>query len=137
MSDMVRAWLDHTQQLDQAATGGPWYTFKTAVGLTNGIGSKVIPKYEAVIEDTYTDPADAEWIAHARSALPAATAALRAVLDLHQPYQYRASERDLCAECINDAETEGTIQWPCPTVRAITDALTSHQHPTPVGSSGK
>lgn len=28
-------------------------------------------------------------------------------------------------------------EWPCATIKAITAALTSHQHPTPPGSSGK
>jgi hypothetical protein len=53
---------------------------------------------------------------------PSAFAALRAVLDLHQPYEpYRDTPPDMfCAGC----KTHVTMTpWPCATVKSITDAL--------------
>ena len=65
-------------------------------------------------------PADAEFIAHARTDVPALVAALRAVLNLHFkaqpiPAAFGTQEGgDYCVTCAED--------WPCPTVAAI------HQH---------
>ena len=82
---------------------------------------------EVVVNDTeeygYMDDFDAEFIAHARTDLPAMAAALTAVLNVHAPTtadvigdpQGRTTLA-LCTEC--DIE-----DYPCPTVRAITDAL--------------
>ena len=93
--------------------------------------------------------ADAEFIADSRTALPKALAALEAVLALHQPVKIYAqadecgcgdedhtiieSEQgdDLCwdtptgeqrcAECLD--EDSGYIDYPCPTVVLIREAL--------------
>ena len=93
--------------------------------------------------------ADAEFIADSRTALPKALAALEAVLALHQPVKIYAqadececgnedhaiieSEQgdDLCwdtptgeqrcGECLD--EDSEYIDYPCPTVAAITKAL--------------
>ncbi|MHA7132556.1 hypothetical protein [Oerskovia turbata] len=62
--------------------------------------------------------------------LPAATTALRAVLDLHRRIRYvtakfAAKFRDVpefvCEHCL--AESDGCVPYPCPTVTAITTAL--------------
>ena len=63
---------------------------------------------------------DADFIAAARTDVPALVAALRAVLDLHAalPYDYgMGAVGATCLEC-----TDGT-EHPCPTVRAIEEAL--------------
>ena len=140
MSDMVRAWLDHTQQLDQEARPGPWENYDGTVGTT--FWNEGEPDFEPLSYTHIMARADAEWIAHARTALPAATKAIRAVLDQHQqadyqrhvPRMFRRTPDDHlpyrpCGGCREE--------WPCRTVKAITDGLTSHQHPTPLGSSGK
>ena len=49
----------------------------------------------------------------------AATAALRAVLDLHKP----RNGHDDCGHCVDPADAHWGIPWPCPTVRAVTAAL--------------
>lgn len=96
--------------------------------------------------------ADAEFIAHARTDVPALVGALRAVLDLHAPvpvYELRdefggfATDEDgerklvttLCRECSSEdaidsvEDQEWTEDWapevqhPCPTVRAVESAL--------------
>ena len=156
MSDMVRAWLDHTHRLDSEATEGPWAAWTDQDGqphmnhmLMVGNAAAVIPEGETWIEGvdvnpvahTYT-PEDRKWIAHARTALPAATAALRAVLDQHQQADYQRHVPRMLRRTPEDhlpyRPCDGCREeWPCPTVKAMTAALTSHQHPTPLGSSGK
>ena len=51
--------------------------------------------------------------------LLAATAALRAVLDLHRP----RNGHDDCGHCVDPADAHWGIPWPCPTVRAIESAM--------------
>ena len=57
--------------------------------------------------------------AAARTTVPALVDALEAVLKVHCPDHVES--RDLCASCFGwDSEP---VLWPCPTVKAITDAL--------------
>lgn len=72
--------------------------------------------------------ADAEFIANARQDIPALLSALDAVAALHQPldalmYAGRSQQHKLqvCTGCGQDDGNWN--QWPCPTVRAITNAL--------------
>ena len=58
------------------------------------------------------NPADAEFIAHARTDVPALVAALRAVLELHAEAG-RGSDT-YCTHCFPDC-----FDYPCPTVTAI------------------
>lgn len=125
MSDLVRVWLDHTHKLDQEARPGPWENYDGTVG--NTFWNEGEPDFEPLSYTHIMARADAEWIAHARQALPAATAAIWAVLDQHAPLQSDTSDLSVCEECDRAAE------WPCPTVQAMTAALTSHQHPTQGG----
>lgn len=73
MSDTVREWLDRTQAITERATAGPW----------EEDGSLIGPRPGASVAQVWGVrwKADGAFIAHARTALPAATAALRAVLD--------------------------------------------------------
>ena len=89
---------------------------------------------------------DAEFIAHARTDVPALVAALRAVLDLHRESRNDADHTPPCEHCHGEPGVhecgcwadekwptvcavcmEGTkgasVAWPCPTVRAIEEAL--------------
>ena len=133
MSDMVRAWLDHTQQLDQTATAGPWEVLEYANHIKAGEGAPVADPEDAYVtwcqecEGYVLSAANAEWIAHARTALPAAVAALRALADLHQPRNRvtRSASGHL-------VDTPGPCTacdwgWPCPTIAAIQDTLGDHQ----------
>ena len=71
--------------------------------------------------------ADAAFIADARTRLPQALAALQAVLDMHAPIdalnmRYRGGRvQQVCTGCGTDDGNWN--RWPCPTVRAITDAI--------------
>ena len=75
----------------------------------------------ALTGDGPTSEANAAFIAVARTAMPKMRAALEAVLALH-PWQ--------CSGCEGTTEDCGPIcgscydAWPCPTVAAITEALT-------------
>ena len=134
MSDDVRAWLDHTQKLDQAATPGPWVWSEPDPEWTGdyyGVWERDedMPPVAATHAPGEYGKADAEWIAHARTALPAAVAALRAVADLHQP-----DDGGHCTECLighdGDSFTAGNPvydAWPCATITAIQDTLGDHQ----------
>jgi len=74
--------------------------------------------------------ADAEFIAAARTTVPALLDALEAVLEIHQDggesqgYLDGGSYGDMphcCTEC--GSLGEYGVLWPCPTVEAITTAL--------------
>ena len=112
-------WLDTTQRLDGAATPGPWVEDGALIG----------PRPGASVAQVWGVrwKADSAFIAHARTALPQAVAALRAVTDLHQPRGTvtRSASGHLvdtpgpCKDCDWD--------WPCPTIAAIQDTLGDHQ----------
>lgn len=128
LSFELGAWLDHTQQLDQAATEGPWEAGDASLwGDDDGVPqAAVLARGGPITWDDHAGdvfkPADAEWIVHARQALPAATAAIRAVLDLHQPEFPRLST-PYCTVCEFE---ELNLEWPCPTVKAMQGALCPH-----------
>ena len=68
-------------------------------------------------------PADAEFIAHARTDVPALVAALYEVLDQHQRVVLptylpigRMEDVSICGVCTVEGEP---ADWPCPTVAAI------------------
>ena len=65
-------------------------------------------------------PEDAEFIAHARTDVPALVAALRAVLELHAEAG-RGSDT-YCTHCFPDC-----FDYPCPTVTAIRQHLGDEQ----------
>ena len=132
MSDDVRAWLDRAHTLDQNATPGPWVWSGPDPEWTGdyyGVWERDedMPPVAATHAPGEYGKADAEWIAHARTALPAAVAALRALADLHQPRNrvtHSASGHlvDTPGPC-----TACDWDWPCPTIAAIQDTLGDHQ----------
>lgn len=64
---------------------------------------------------------DAQFIAQAHQDVPALVAALQAVLGLHQPTA-GCGEPGACETCCAVCET-CRYDYPCPTVRAVEDAL--------------
>ena len=100
-----------------AATQGPW-EWHPYMGSGATLAKPNHPFHEVNILKTTDDwppvAPDAEFIAAARTDVPALVAALRAVLDLHYGEPY-AQGPDYCAECEH--------RWPCPTVQAVADAL--------------
>ncbi len=118
MSDPITAWLDEAQQRADAATEGPWHGYgldPNGAYFVHG-GTEAVGYFAAdpiVTEGAIEE--DAEFIAHARTDLPRALAALRAVLGLHKPFHVHG-RLGTCGHC-------GSPSYPCPTVRAISDAL--------------
>ena len=68
---------------------------------------------------------DATFIAHARTDVPALVAALRAVLEVHAPDPYCGNwhHNPHRCPCAIPACADGCDTYPCPTVRAIEEAL--------------
>lgn len=74
--------LDAIEARADAASEGRWYvytgtTHDPAYGLTCGIGSTEAPAEEAILEDPFLSAADAEFIAQARTDVPALVAEVR------------------------------------------------------------
>lgn len=74
-------------------------------------------EYDIVLESEYAVPPVTGSVPRTAVA-PAAFAVLRAVLDLHSPVEQHGAT--WCAE-------DGDYWWPCPTVQAITTALTTEE----------
>lgn len=91
-----------------AATEGPWRSDRwedfTGRETTYSISG------DTEVSPLVHEPDDAEFIAHARTDVPALTAALRAVLDRH------ADDGEGFCRCCE-------FVWPCWTVRDIEEAL--------------
>ena len=126
-------WLGKAERLDGAAAPGPWETPEDTARRGHIKAPVDDPEEGAFVTHCeecigyVLNAANAEWIAHARTALPAAVAALRALADLHQPRSTvtRSASGHLvdtpgpCKDCDWD--------WPCPTIAAIQDTLGDHQ----------
>lgn len=73
--------LDAIEARLAGTAGGDWWTYTgiahDGVTLTRGIASIALPSDECVLEDPDMDPADAEFIAHARTDVPALVARVR------------------------------------------------------------
>ena len=108
--------LDEIEARANAATEGPWM----GIRYPDGFLGRVIGGNGFGVAEDFPDDADAEFIAHARTDVPALVAALRGVLEVHKclapSWEKERDEglRDWCGECED--------YWPCPTVTAI------HQH---------
>lgn len=118
MADDPRAVLARIRERAEGATLGPWKLWGMDV-TADPVGNSDL---DDAIDVASTHMAidgrprtfDAEFIAHARTDVPRMARALEAVLDLHKA--------DHDGRCIEDVE-----DYPCPTVRAITDALTTEE----------
>ena len=137
----AQEWLDRTQAITDAATEGPWawekFTWKMGRPVSDsqwiGVGNPRKPGgYIASVPREFSG--DAEFIAHARTALPQAVAALRAVTDLHQP---RNTVTQSASGHLVDTPGPCTAcdwDWPCPTITTITDAIGDHPRPQPTSA---
>lgn len=131
MSD-PRATLARIRAQADAATDGPWeHDPPPGPGEDPMRPICVYPKEDGGTL-AYVQPleADAEFIAAARTTVPALLDALEAVLEIHQDggesqgYLDDGSYGDMphcCTEC--GSLGEYGVLWPCPTVEAITTAL--------------
>ena len=105
-----------------AATEGPWELLGDGE-YVSGPGILVAP------DDGGVTSADAEFIAAARTTVPALLDALEKVLELHQPVTDGMGFTEhgyggispACGAC--GTSDEYAVPYPCPTVEAITTAL--------------
>ena len=105
-----------------AATEGPWELLGDGE-YVSGPGILVAP------DDGGVTSADAEFIAAARTTVPALLDALEKVLELHQPVTDGMGFTEdgyggispACSSC--GTSDEYAVPYPCPTVEAITTAL--------------
>ena len=156
---MTRPSLAGIEKRVAAATEGPWEAHEGTVGAMTGprgcggCSGLVSPRHEPACfwsEVAGAAPADAAFIAAARTAVPALTAAVRDVLALHAPAPVYAYIDDcghpddgdhgievmcgeyvcpdtptgdvLCLGCGLDEDQDPT-PYPCETVRALTAHL--------------
>ena len=122
--------LDEIEARANAATEGPWeHEPPPGPGEDPMRPICVYPKEDGGTL-AYVQPleADAEFIAHSRTDVPALLDALEKVLRLHprvvvlhaDPEFGRMEDDAICGACIVNHEP---ADWPCPTVEAITTAL--------------
>lgn len=134
-----RETLNRIRKQADAATEGPWEAFGTVIDAFTGPGD--CPGCSGILSPAH-EPAcyyseiagagerDAEFIAAARTTVPALLDALEAVLDAHSP-DYTYPDCPKCSECsdlASTAERSYAVLWPCPTVEAITTALEGETH---------
>lgn len=112
MSDSIMQKLDEMQELCDAATPGPW----------EAEGSQVrhIDSLVAAVRDHSVSERrpDAEFIASARTDMPKLIGILKAVAEEHYP----VGEESDCRCCPQECAC-GVWEYPCPTVRAVEEAL--------------
>ena len=119
-------WLGKAERLDGAATPGPWETVEDARRRGHITAPLDDPEEGAFVthceecEGYVLNAANAEWIAHARTALPQAVAALKVVLALHSPERDEETGIDVCMGCSTYGDA---ARHPCPTITAIQDTL--------------
>ena len=123
--------LNEIEARANAATEGPWEWEGEAKAEWEIGANSLVPSrrpddpvlygygYDASGIEVKT-PADAEFIAHARTDVPDMAAALRAVLAIHTPVDRgRATACCTCEQWIESTDPEACIEWPCATVEAI------------------
>lgn len=121
-SDLL-AWIEAREKEAAEATAGPWRVLgkgkdTVAAGRIDkeGIGSSWYLADMLRVNGLAQSQSDARFIASARTALPLALKALRAVVELHEGVM------DFCDHCGADG-TGSPTQWPCPTLRRLHAAL--------------
>lgn len=126
MPDLTPDDRDRLRELAENATPGPWMLDRDQRdGWMVVFGGNEYPHgYNIIGSNEYLEPADAEFIAASRQAMPAlldmlgqalaerdhARAQVDRVRELHQPIEFPGQGR-FCDTC--------TTTWPCPTVRAL------------------
>lgn len=122
--------LDEIQARADKATDGPW-DWDSDLVFPDGVRPPLVfaegwvgyPVDDAMEHPLPTTSEDAEFIAHARTDVPALGAALRAVLDLHKAISEEGFDVDVCERCSSTAGEDVAVSWPCLTVRVIENTL--------------
>lgn len=129
--DTVTAKLAEWEALVEGATPGPWDNYRPnrAYRIYEVCATTTQGLNETLAEVSgYNADADAEFIAAAREMVPALLGFVEDVLALHRESEWlcgnaRHTNPEVgCPECYTACETCDRT-WPCPTVRALTDAI--------------
>ncbi len=105
--------LEHTNALEQAATPGPWSPSKY-------YRTNIVSDSTGQILCQSMNAANREFIAHARTAVPALVAAVERVQALHATPECGCEEFRVGRTCPHDKVCTGcALYWPCPTIRAL------------------
>lgn len=108
--------VEHTKALEAAATPAPWFwDDDNWLDAASSAPYVIEPDDESAVrgpQKLIVRPADAEFIAHARTALPALVAAVERVQALHTPHRRPGHASDgTCESCYR--------VYPCPTIRVV------------------
>lgn len=129
VTDLLAEW----RKLADEASSGPWDYYRPHPRYRSYVIESVTPAGHLsddgvvmVCEDVNAED-NAAFVAASRTAVPALLDAVQAVRTLHQPDPRPTCQ---CRECSltdlsHDECAACHIPWPCPTVRAINDALTT------------
>lgn len=122
---MITDLLDQIDRLDQDATKGPWEFDDEENEMIRVISETSAFTVFDDIGIRVDDHVDAAFIALARTALPAMSKALRAVLWLHRPVEDRIHHGGMVCSHLRctDEYHHDQSAYPCDTVRALTDAM--------------
>ena len=102
--------VEHTKALEAAATPGPWSWDQMRSIVSDDDFTIVVDSFNDGVGAGVIESADAEFIAHARTAMPALVAAVERVQALHTPWT-NPTGHPYCKECL--------LAHPCPTIRAL------------------
>lgn len=108
--DLSTVAVEHTYTINDGSTRTEWY------------GDAVVSAWGHDAWGITVEPGDADLIAHAPTDLAALTSALDAVMTLHSRNEY-----DECGHCSGWVSDDQLVRYPCPTVKAITEALEGPQ----------
>lgn len=125
--------LDQTLRLAAAASAGPWTTTWHGTEATGPASLRIVegPRYYREYDAPEMDAADADFIAHARTALPAYAAALTQILRTHMPFDVY-DECD-CDEATREENVDGhhihvnDIGWTCKRIATVCRACCCYQ----------
>lgn len=122
---MTRPSLAGIEKRAAAATAGPWRAADEHGDLPGTDPAWCVSRMTEdgrwmhdVADEFGLEPADAAFIADARTAVPALTAAVRDVLALHQEDGHGE-----CSHCPDPSDAHWSAPYPCPTVRALATHL--------------
>lgn len=107
--------VEHTKALEQVATPGPWVARPSPMGAM--LPDEVFASGESFGRNVPAEchqREDAEFIAHARTAVPALVAAVERVQALHTPDEF-----GMCEGCGDNEHGYAIVPHPCPTIRAL------------------
>jgi len=112
-----RDYLTTRLALAEGATSGTWkrFTHEPGIVFASPTGNYIVANTNTQTAEPGEAERNAAFIADARTSNPVMAAALIAVLDKHVRLATLSITDSVCGECHRP--------YPCPTVRAITDAL--------------